>query len=157
MYRLTRLSWCALLCFGLVSATVAAPRKDATPLAKAPSTVAPCLGACEEKFKACEAEPQATRMLCPETRRVCIERCDPAVLSTDTLRGLKRSPEELRYKPLDPQSPLERCRQGCQDRRALCLGQNQRESCDGATTACYARCETPAAASAGSGGKSAAQ
>ena len=123
MFRLIRPLLCVVICFGLGSPSSAAPRKDATPLAKAPSTVAPCLGVCEEKFKACEAEPQ----------------------STDTLKGLKRSPEELRYKPLDPQSPLERCRQACQDRRALCLGNNQRDSCDGATTACYARCEAPPA------------
>ena len=145
MFRLIRPLLCVVICFGLGSPSSAAPRKDATPLAKAPSTVAPCLGVCEEKFKACEAEPQATSMLCPQARRVCIERCDPAVLSTDTLKGLKRSPEELRYKPLDPQSPLERCRQACQDRRALCLGNNQRDSYDGATTACYARCEAPPA------------
>jgi hypothetical protein len=117
-----------------------AQRKNSTPLAKASPTVEPCLASCEQQFSDCEALPQATTTLCPQSRRICIERCDPAVLSSDTLKGLKRTPEELRYKPLDPQSPLEQCRQGCQDRRALCLGQNQRESCDGATEACYSRC-----------------
>ena len=62
------------------------------------------------------------------------------MLSSDTLKGLKRTPDELRYKALDPQSPLEGCRQGCQDRRAVCLSQNQSAACDPATEACYARC-----------------
>lgn len=120
----------------------AGPRTDSSPLAKAPPTVAPCLAACESEFSRCESEPQATPQLCPQARRICFERCDPAVLSSDTLKGLKRTPEELRYKPLDPQSPLEQCRQVCQDRRAVCLGQNQAAACDPATSACYERCET---------------
>lgn len=119
----------------------AGPRTDSSPLAKAPPTVAPCLQACETEFSRCESEPQATTQLCPQSRRICFERCDPAVLSSDTLKGLKRTPDELRYKPIDPQSPLEQCRQVCQDRRAVCLGQNQVTVCDPATSACYDRCE----------------
>ena len=130
----------------LVASAVAtaAPRTDSSPLARASPTVAPCLKVCEQEFARCESEPQATTTICPESRRACFERCDPAVLSNETLKGLKRTPEELRYKPLSPQSLLEQCRQGCQDRRALCLSQNQAQACDPATSACYDRCdETP--------------
>ena len=75
MFRLIRPLLCVVICFGLGSPSSAAPRKDATPLAKAPSTVAPCLGVCEEKFKACEAEPQATSMLAACASSAAIRRC----------------------------------------------------------------------------------
>ncbi len=131
----------AVMTFALLATANAAPRTDSSPLAKAPRTVAPCLQDCEAEFARCESQPQVTSDLCPQSRRVCLERCDPAVLSSDTLKGLKRTPEELRYKPLNPQTPFEQCRQVCQDRRAICLGQNQAEACDPATSACYSRCD----------------
>lgn len=130
-----------LLLGSFATSPVMAQRKNVSPLMQAPAAVAPCLSACEADFAFCESQPQVTETLCPESRRICIERCDPAVLSSDTLKGLKRTPEELRYKPINPQSPLEQCRQVCQDRRAICLGQNQTEACDPATSACYDRCD----------------
>ena len=145
-----RASALLLLTLSLLATPSLAQRKDVSPLVKAPDTVAPCLAACEDDFKACEQLEQATSTLCPQSRRICFERCDPAVLSSDTLKGLKRTPEELRYKPFDPQSPIEQCRQACQDRRAICLGQNQSEACEPATTVCYDRC---AASHAGAKGK----
>ena len=125
----------------LVCIALPAVGKDSTPLAKASPTVKPCLAACEKEFAYCESQPQATTMICPESRSVCIIRCDPAVLSNDTLRALKRTSEELRYKPLNPQTSLEQCRQGCQDRRAVCLKDNAKEACEPAADFCYTRCE----------------
>jgi len=63
------------------------------------------------------------------------------VLASDTLKALRRTPEELRYKPLAPQTPFEQCRQACQDRRAVCMERNQPAACDPATSACYSRCD----------------
>lgn len=131
----------AVMLFAVLVTAQAAPRTDSSPLAKAPPTVAPCLQACETEFARCESQPQATTDICPLSRRVCFERCDPAVLSSDTLKGLKRTPEELRYKPLNPQTPFEQCRQVCQDRRALCLTDNLIDVCDPTTSACYDRCD----------------
>ncbi|MES2884365.1 MAG: hypothetical protein V4709_06150 [Pseudomonadota bacterium] len=130
------------LLLSLWALPASAQRKDSSPLIKAPPTVVPCLQVCESDFAYCESQPQATSKICPESRRICIQRCDPAGLSSDTLKSLKRTPEELRYKPLDPQSPLEQCRQDCQDRRAVCLGQNQSVACAQAASACYDRCDT---------------
>ena len=118
-----------------------AERKDSTPLVKAPPTVEPCLAACETEFTFCEGQPQATMMICPESRSVCIIRCDPAVLSSSTLKALRRSPEELRHKPASPQTSVEQCRQGCQDRRMVCLKDNAKEACEPAGEFCYSRCD----------------
>lgn len=118
-----------------------ATAQDSSPLARAPATVAPCLQACEKDFVFCESQPQVTAALCPQSRRICFERCDPAVLSSETLKGLKRTPEELRNQPLNPQTPHEQCRQSCQDRRATCLEKNRDAACEPATEACYARCD----------------
>lgn len=129
------------LSLALSAQPVAAQRKDSTPLVKSSPTVAPCLKACEAEFAVCESKPAATDKICPEARLACIVRCDPAVLASDTLKAMRRTPEELRYKPLTPQTPFEQCRQACQDRRAVCLERNQPEACDPATTACYSRCD----------------
>ncbi|MES2683283.1 MAG: hypothetical protein V4650_07145 [Pseudomonadota bacterium] len=130
-----------LLILSLVTTPSLAQRKDVSPLVKAPPTVRPCLAACETEFTFCEGQPQATTMICPESRSVCIIRCDPAVLSGDTLLALKRSPEELRYKPVSPQTNIEQCRQGCQDRRAVCLKDNASATCEPAGDFCYSRCD----------------
>lgn len=129
-----------LLSLSLVVTSALAQRKDVSPLAKSPDTVAPCLATCESEFKGCEAVEQATPTLCPESRRLCYERCDPAVLATETYRGLKRTPEELRAKAPMPRSAEESCKQTCQDRRSICLSVNAATVCDPAIEACYGRC-----------------
>lgn len=128
------------LALALTSSSALAQRKDVSPLVKSPDTVAPCLAVCEGDFKACESQPQATPTLCPESRRLCFERCDPAVLASETYRGLKRTPEELRAKAPTPRSAEESCKQACQDRRSICLAVNAATVCDPAIEACYGRC-----------------
>ncbi len=95
-----RLAFILSLAASLFALPALAERQDSTPLAKASPTVAPCLSVCENDFASCESQQQVTETLCPQSRRLCIQRCDPAGLSSSTLRGLKRTPEELRNKPL---------------------------------------------------------
>jgi len=129
------------LLLGLMALPVAAERKNASPLVKADPGVAPCLERCEGDFSYCEAQPQATSALCPQSRRLCIQRCDPAGLASATLRSLRQTPDELRRRPTNPPSPHQRCRQACQDRHVVCAGQNEIAACEGGTQACYARCD----------------